>query len=148
MSETLAPIKPIPDTHIGLVEASPYALLSTLRQSDGLLSVNPVGYTFDGQCFRISTLKSRVKYRNLQADPRASLCIVDPNDITVYIEVRGHVTLEDDPDRSYMAFQFRNKMGVNPPDDLDPPESERAIIVLRPEQVSTPTLYGGRFGKS
>lgn len=137
----------IPESHHRVVEQATQGVLCTVRHSDGKLSANPVGYTWDGEVFRISTLKSRVKYKNVLADSRVALCIVSPEDSTVYVEVRGHATLEDDPDRTYMRHQFRTQSGVEPPDDLDPPEAERVIIVLRPEQASAPLLYGGRFSK-
>jgi hypothetical protein len=63
-----------------------------------------------------------------------------------YIEVRGHATLEDDPDRSFFRRQFMRGMGgEEPPADLDPPGSERVIVVIRPTQVSAPKVYGSRF---
>lgn len=139
----------IPQSHLHVVEKAQYAILSTVRASDGELSANPVGYCYDDGVFRISTLKSRVKYRNLVADPRAALSLVDPDDHTVYIEVRGHVSIEEDPDRAYANEQFRrNSGGQEPPADLDAPDAERVILVLVPRQVSTPLLYGGRFSKS
>ena len=41
------------------------ATVSTIRHQDGLISTNPVGFDWDGEFVRLSTLKSRVKYRNL-----------------------------------------------------------------------------------
>lgn len=137
----------IPESHRELVEKSSGAVLSTIRHKDGLLSANPVGYTWDGEVFRISTLKSRVKYKNILADPRVALCIMSKQDSTVYIEFRGHAVIEEDPDRAHLRHQFR-RSGTEPVEDLDSPGAERVIIVLRPEQISAPLLYGGRFSKS
>ena len=123
-----------------------YGTLTTIRHKDGLLSTNPVGYVWDGERVRISTLKSRVKYRNLAANPAMAFCVVSPQDITQYVELRGRATLDDDLDRSFFREQFRRGMGgVEPPPDLDPPDAERVIITLHPQQVSSPTLYGGRL---
>ena len=40
-----------------------YGTLTTIRKKDGLPSTNPVGYVWDGERIRISTLKSRIKYQ-------------------------------------------------------------------------------------
>jgi len=122
--------------------------LSTIRHSDGLISTNPVGYVWDGERVLISTLKSRIKYRNLVANPLATFCVISPSDGTKYVEIRGYATLADDTDRSFLRRQFGRAMRGDPPPDLDPPGSERVIITLHPQQVSSPTLYGGRFSKS
>lgn len=135
----------IPESHLDLVRNSLFAVMSTIRHSDGMISSNPVSYTYEDGIFRISTLKSRVKYRNLLADSRLTLCIVSPKDHTVYVEIRGHATVVDDVDKAYLRHQFMAHMGSEPPADLDPPGSERVIVTLYPEQVSAPSLYGGRF---
>lgn len=128
-----------------LLRSNFVGLLSTIRH-DGLISTNPVGFVWDGERIRISTLKSRLKYKNLVADPRVTFCLISPQNIMSYIEVRGYAELEDDTDRSFSRTQFKyGSGGQEPPADLDPPEAERAIIIIRPQQVSSPTLYGGRF---
>ena len=40
---------------------------------------------------------------------------------------------------------IENSGGDEPPADMDPPDAERVIITIHPQQVSSPTLYGGRF---
>lgn len=123
------------------------AMLSTVRHNDGRISTNPVSFLWDGQEVGISTLKNRMKYKNLVANPQATACIISPDDHMRYVEIRGVVRLEDDPDKSYLRKNFMTLMGVEPPPDMDPPEAERATLYLRPEQVSSPVLYGGRFNK-
>lgn len=135
----------VPDSHRRLVERSIQGVLTTVRHADGLLSSTPVAYLWEEGLFRISTLTSRVKYRNVQHDPRATLCIVSGRDPTRYVEVRGTATLEDDPDGTYAVRQFRAIMGTDPPADMDPPGSRRAVIVLHPRRISAPQVYGGRF---
>ncbi|MBT4518914.1 MAG: PPOX class F420-dependent oxidoreductase [Halieaceae bacterium] len=125
-----------------------FGTLSTIRHSDGLISSNPVGFVWDGESLRISTLKSRVKYSNLKADPRVTFCVVSTLDIMDYIEIRGLATLEDDLDRSFFRRQFaRGSFGSEPPPDLDPPGSERVIITIHAQQISCPKLYDGKFRK-
>ena len=145
MSE--APIKPLTDAQESILKTTFIAMLSTIRERDGRVSTNPVTFLWDGSEIGISTLKNRVKYKNLVANPQATVCIISPEDHMQYVEIRGSVRLVDDPDRSYLRHNFMTLMGVEPPDDLDPPEAERVTIYLRPEQVSSPVLYGGRFHK-
>ena len=141
-----APEIPIPDAHKVILAENVVGLLSTIRAKDGLLSTNPVGYVFDGECVRISTLKSRLKYSNIRANPSVAFCVVDQADGTRYVELRGHATLEDDPDRAFLRRSFSETTGGGePPADLDPPDAERVIIRIHPHQSSSPLIYGGRF---
>lgn len=136
----------IPEPHRQLLAANNYGLMSTIRHKDGLISTNPVSYVFDGECVRISTLKSRIKYDNLIANPLVTFCVVDQRDHTTYVELRGMATIEDDPDRSFLRRQFRETSGgEEAPADLDPPGSSRVIVRIHPQQSSSPLLYGGRF---
>jgi PPOX class probable F420-dependent enzyme len=121
------------------------AMLTTLR-ADGMLSTNPIGYVWDGRHIRVSTLKSRMKYKNILRDDRVCFCVQSPTNPMDYLEVRGHATLEDDPDLSFFREQFMRGMGgKEPPAELDPPDAERVIIVIHPQQVSAPKIYGDRF---
>ena len=71
----------IPKSHFELLQTKCSAIACTLRE-DGMLSAHPVSFLWDGERLRFSTLKGRQKVRNLQADPRIGLCIVDPaNDL-------------------------------------------------------------------
>ena len=136
----------IPEHKHKLLEENFFGVMSTLRAKDELISSNPVGYVWDGQRIRVSTLKSRVKYLNLQADSRIAFCVVSNTHVMDYVEIRGRATLEDDPDHSFSREQFRRGTGgEEPPADMDPPGAERVIITIHPLQVSAPTLYDGRF---
>ena len=83
------PEAPIPDTHVGILETALLATISTISHKDGLIATNPVGFDWDGDHVRLSTLKSRVKYRNLLANPQVTFCAVDPEMPTRYIEIRA-----------------------------------------------------------
>lgn len=139
---------PIPEEHAKILAANANGLISTIRHKDGLISTNPVGYVWDGESVRISTLKSRMKYKNLAANPTITFCVVHAADFTRYVELRGTASLEDDPERAFLQRQFReNSGGAEAPADLDPAGSERAIVRIHPVQSSMPLLYGGRFSR-
>ncbi len=138
-------IATIPETHADILTTARQAFMSTRRVSDGFISTTPVGFDWDGAFIRISTLKSRVKYRNLVADPRLTVCIIDPLAPTRYIEIRGVAELIDDPDGSFNKAIYRKRTGKE--FDLDMPGAERVIVKVIPLRVSTPTLYGGRLDR-
>jgi PPOX class probable F420-dependent enzyme len=136
----------IPEAHKALLADNHNGLISTIRHKDGLISTHPVSYVFDGECVRVSTLKSRVKYDNLLANPTVTFCVIHHADHTRYVELRGVASIEEDPDRSFLRRQFREGSGgVEAPPDLDPPDSTRVIVRIHPYQSSSPLLYGGRF---
>lgn len=135
----------IPATHVGILETALLAMVSTIRHKDGLISTNPVGFDWDGEYVRLNTLESRVKYRNLVANPQITFCAVDPQMGTRYIEIRGHAQLSDDPEGSLNRKMFRRMTGKE--FDLDEPGAERVIVKIIPTQVSTPALYGGRLDR-
>ena len=133
--------------HEAILSQTSLATLSTIRYNDGHITTNPVSYIWNGEEIEISTLKNRMKYKNLCANPLATVCIVSPSDPMKYVEIRGRVKLVDDPAREYIRAAFEKVSGHKMPEDMDPPNSERVTLYLRPEQVSSPVLYGGRFDK-
>jgi PPOX class probable F420-dependent enzyme len=135
----------IPEAQREILASNLLGLVSTLRQKDGLISTNPVTYTWDGECVRFSTIKDRVKVRNLLANPIITFCVVDQKDFTRYVELRGRASIQEDPDRSFLRDHFRANGHPDPPDDLDPPGTERVVVRIHPIQSSSPLLYGGRF---
>lgn len=138
----------IPESSRQILDANGLGILTTIRAKDGLPSSNPVGYVWDGQAVGISTIASRIKYKNILANPTVAFCVVDREDHTRYVELRGWATLEADPDRSFLDRQFRRQSGgQGAPKDLDGPDEKRFVIWIHPEQVSSPVLYGGRFKK-
>lgn len=139
----------IPESSREILAANGLGILTTIRAKDGLPSSNPVGYVWDGERVGISTLASRVKFKNLRANPAVAFCVVDRTDHTRYVELRGHATLEPDPDRRFLDRQFRRQSGGQAaPKDLDAPGEQRFVIWIHPVQVSSPVLYGGRFART
>ena len=136
----------IPDAHAAVLERTTIGLMTTIRHKDGLPSTNPVGYVWRDGILRISTIKNRMKYANLLADPRVAVCVVDPNDHMKYVEIRGTASMTDDPDRSFLRSTFEFA-GMEMPEDLDPPGTERVVVRIHPQQSSSPVLYGGRFDR-
>lgn len=135
----------IPESHLDILENGFSAMVTTIRHKDGLPSTNPVSFDWDGQFVRFSTLKQRVKYHNLLKNPLLTMCILDPKDITRYVEIRGSAQIEDDLGGEWNKAIYRRLMGEE--FTLDAPDAERVIVTLIPQQVSAPLLYGGKLAR-
>lgn len=136
----------IPQKHVYMLEKIQLAFVSTIRHTDGYISTNPVGFIWDGEYLRFSTLKERVKYNNLLHNSQLTVCVLDPDDHTRYLEIRGVAEITDDPDSAFLQQVVSHYGG--PKFDHDPPDAQRVIVKLIPHQVSAPLLYGGKLAAS
>lgn len=114
--------------------------MSTIRP-DGRLSVVPVGVVRDGDTLRISSPAHTYKIRNLERDPRITVCVVHPQDGRRYVEVRGRAEVLDDVDRKFIDWIAREYMGAATYPH-EPVTVERKIVVVHPERVSMPRVHG------
>jgi PPOX class probable F420-dependent enzyme len=81
---------PIPASHQDLFCRPVHGVLTTLMP-DGQPQSSIVWVDYDGKHVLINTTLERRKGRNVRADPRVSLLVVDPADSSRWIEVRGAV---------------------------------------------------------
>ncbi len=128
----------IPPTHADILDKRCFASVATLRP-DGRLSCNPVSILWDGETIRFSTREGTKKVRNLLADPRIALSILDPDDPTRYIEIRGTAAITDDDDRRFVDQIARKYMDVDEY-PYDPPGAKRLVVTVDIEQVSAPSI--------
>ena len=82
----------IPASHLDLLERPICGVLTTFGPS-GHPESSLVWLDFDGESARINTTVERRKGRNLLADPRASLLVVDPDDTGRFLQLRGDIEL-------------------------------------------------------
>ncbi len=80
----------LPATHTDLLDGPVHGVLTTMMP-DGTPQSSVVWVAYDGECVKISTTLERQKGRNMRADPKVALLVVDPRDSTRWIEVRGRV---------------------------------------------------------
>jgi PPOX class probable F420-dependent enzyme len=80
----------IPDKYRDLSEKKVFASLATLMP-DGSPQVTPVWIDYDGENVIFNTAVGRQKDKNLQADGRVALALLDPENPYRYLEVRGRV---------------------------------------------------------
>ena len=78
-----------------------------------------------------STIRGRLKTRNMERDPRVSLLVLAHSGR--YVEIRGHVDIADDPEKALLHEMYQRYMnGATPPPE---PEAERVIVRVHPEKL-------------
>jgi PPOX class probable F420-dependent enzyme len=85
----------VPASHADLLTRPICGVLTTLGR-DGHPESSLVWVDTDGQCARINTTLERRKGRNLMRDPRLSLLVVDPENTSRFIQIRGVAQLFTD----------------------------------------------------
>jgi PPOX class probable F420-dependent enzyme len=81
---------PIPDSHSDLLRAPVHGVLTTMMP-DGSPQSSVVWVDYDGESVLINTTLERQKGRNMTANPKVAILVIDPQDTSRWIEVRGQV---------------------------------------------------------
>ena len=93
MSSGVAPeTLPIPSSHLDLLTRPLHGVLTTMGM-EGQPQSSMVWVDFDGECAVVNTTLERQKGRNLLANPRVNLLVVDDADPSRYIQIRGDAEL-------------------------------------------------------
>ena len=92
---------PIPTSHRDLLDRPICGVLTTLAR-DGRPRSSLVWVDRDGDVARVNTTLERAKGRDMLADPRVSLLVVDPDDTTRFIQIRGDAALSTDGAESHL----------------------------------------------
>ena len=80
----------IPNTHIDLFHNPVHGVLTTMMPG-GMPQSSIVWVDYDGECVLINTTLERQKGRNMQANPKVTVLVIDPKDSSRWVEVRGQV---------------------------------------------------------
>ena len=83
---------PIPASHLDLLTRPICGVLTTMG-ADGQPQSSLVWVDHDGECARVNTTLERQKGRNMLANPRISLLVVDPDNTARFIQIRGDADL-------------------------------------------------------
>lgn len=116
-----------------LARGANFAAVSTMLPS-GHIQTQPIWVDADDDHIYLNTEVDRVKFRNVERDPRITVMIWDRDNPYAYVEVRGRVveTIRGDRARR-MIDDLSQKYNGKP----YPPEaigSERVILKIEPEQ--------------
>ena len=82
----------VPDSHLDLLTRPIHGVLTTMMP-DGQPQSSVVWVDFDGECALVNTTLERRKGRNLAANPRVSLLVVDPDNTGRFLQIRGFAEL-------------------------------------------------------
>ena len=121
-----------------LLDGSNLAVLATVNP-DGSPQTSAVWVGRDGGDVLISSTAGLRKIRNLKADPRVSLIVIDAGDPLRYAEIRGTATITNDVDRAVaqaLATKYEGPEAAVEYAEL-PPEVRRVVVRISPHHVVT-----------
>ncbi len=109
----------------------PHTAILATANADGRPQSTVIFVKREGDTVVFSTIKGRVKTRNMMRDPRVSLLVLANSG--GYIEIRGTVDIEDDPEKKLLYEMYDRYMGgATPPPE---PEAERLMVRVTPVSV-------------
>lgn len=112
-----------------------FAHVATVN-ADGSPQVTPVWIDRDEDLVVFNTAEGRVKHRNIVADPRVAVSLIDPDNPYHMIAIQGRVVALDTADGDEHIDWLANKyLGV----DTYPRRTEgevRVIVRIQPEHVA------------
>lgn len=123
----------VPSTHSDLLERPVVATLTTVG-ANGQPQSTAVWFRggADGT-FEVSITTARQKYRNLSANPKTTLFVIDPDNPFHTLEVRATATLTPDPEKSLIrALAERYGSPVEPLLEIP---GDRVIVTLTPSRI-------------
>jgi PPOX class probable F420-dependent enzyme len=126
----------IPEKYKDLLEKVAFANLATVMP-DGAPQVTPVWFDYDGRHIIVNTAKGRVKDRNMRANPRVALSIMDPANPYRYLEIRGKVAeVTEEGADAHIDKQAKRYLNLDKYPYRQPGEV-RVLFKIAPERTSS-----------
>ena len=119
------------DVH-DLLDAPEVATLATV-EPNGQPHLSVVWLKRDGDDVLISTVRGRRKALNMERDPRATVLVYGKDNPYRYVEIRGTVSVVDDPGGSLIDELSQLYKGAGW--TFDAPGTRRVIVRLTPTKV-------------
>ena len=122
----------LPDDVRTLVDAATFAVVSTINP-DGTPQSTVIWVKRDGDDVLFSTVRGRRKTRNMERDPRVSVCAYDPAQPYSYFSVDGEVSMvtEGGPELiDELSVKYTGQ-----PYTFDKPGDVRVVCRLTPRKV-------------
>jgi PPOX class probable F420-dependent enzyme len=110
----------------------PHVAVIATSNGDGRPQSSVIFVKRDDDTVVFSTIKGRLKTRNMARDPRVSLLVLD-KETGRYFEIRGTVQITEDPDKRLLYEMYDRYMGGSPPPPE--PDAERLIVRITAERV-------------
>jgi len=124
--------KTIPEAAYRVLDDVNFAHVVTLLP-DGMPQTTPVWIDRQDGVPIFNTAKGRVKHANLVRDPRVAFSVHDHTNPYVYLQVRGHAEIVDDPDKASIEALSQKYMGGPYPFHRE--GEERVIVRVIPSDV-------------
>jgi PPOX class probable F420-dependent enzyme len=122
----------LPEPARALLDRPEHATVASIEPS-GQPQLSVVWVKRDGDDVLFSTVRGRRKTDNLERDARATLLVFPADDPYSYLEVRGTVTLEDDPEQALIEELSHKYLGKAYPWRND--DEKRVVVRLTPAKV-------------
>lgn len=126
----------VPENLTYLLTDPDYGSLATVRP-DNTPQVNPMWFLYDAESntIRFTHTDKRAKFRNLQRNPGMAMCVIDPDNPYVFLEVRGRLT-EVLPDPEGAFYPVLGARYGNPDTPVPPDAADRVILVMSIDHVT------------
>jgi PPOX class probable F420-dependent enzyme len=137
----------IPNTHVDLFQKPVHGVLTTLMP-DGMPQSSVVWVDYDGEYVLINTTLERQKGRNMHVNPKVTVLVIDSNDSSRWVEVRGRVIemtregAEAHADKLTQRYCPGKQCFYR---DIYPPEQKeketRVIVRIQPIKISMDAIF-------
>ncbi len=136
----------IPTTHCDLLQRPVHAVLSTMMP-DGTPQASVVWADYDGEYVLINTTLERQKGRNMLANPKVALLVIDPQNSRRWLEVRGRVRemtaegAETHADRLTQRYTGKQHFYGDIYPVAQKQKETRVIVKIEPLKVSLDAIF-------
>jgi PPOX class probable F420-dependent enzyme len=137
----------LPNTHRDLFQEPVHGVLATMMPG-GMPQSSIVWVDYDGEYVLINTTLERQKGRNMQANPKVTILVIDPQDSSRWIEVRGQVREMTQDCAEAHADKLTQRYCPNKRHfygDIYPPEQQeketRVIVKIAPVKISVDAIF-------
>lgn len=137
----------IPKSHQDLLLEPVNGVLTTMMP-DGQPQLSIVWTDFDGECVLINTTLERQKGKNMQANLKVNLLVIDPKNGSRFLEVRGEVVaiteegtlLHADKQTQAYSNNATHFYGDIYPEEQQDKET-RVIVKILPNKITTDAIF-------
>ncbi len=139
----------VPATHLDLLFHPIHGVLTTMMP-DGQPQMSVVWVDFDGEYVMINTTLERQKGKNMQANPKVNVLVIDPNNVARFTEIRGEVVEiskrlaidhANKQTRAYSGGEKKLFYGDVYPEETKDKET-RAVFRILPKKVNVNAIFG------
>ena len=137
----------IPNTHLDLLQTPVHGVLTTVMP-DGAPQSSIIWVDYDGQYVLINTTLERQKGRNMRANPKVTILVIDPKDSSRWVEVRGRIREITQTGAEAHADKLTQRYCPNKQHfygDIYPLEQKyketRVIVKIQPLKVSLDAIF-------